>query len=97
MSDLLHRIRSIEERLKLVLASYEELKQEKEKLTFENAELIKEKIRLKKLNEQYILARDIAEEKVRQDSEHEVRVKEIKIELKQYISEIDNCLELLQN
>ncbi len=97
MSDLLHRIRSIEERLKLVLESYEELREANKNLTFENAELNKEKIRLKKLNESLIMARETAEEKVRKDSEHEVRVKEVKIELKHYISEIDNCLELLQN
>jgi len=82
--------------MKLV-KSFHELKDANQRLLFENAELNKEKIRLKELIEQVKMTHKTAEEKLRNDSEREESVTEVKIELKHYISEIDNCLELLQN
>lgn len=97
MQSILDKITAFEGKLRQTVSSLHSVNERNKVLTEENQNLHKERVRL--LDQISVFESRISElgELEKQDSSDGKEIREVKEKLRDYISEIDNCIELLQN
>ncbi len=97
MQDILDRIIAIEGKLRQTLQSLHNANERNKVLTEENQNLHTEKVRL--LDQIQGIESQIANsgKEIGEESSRDGNIVQVKEKLRDYISEIDNCIELLKN
>lgn len=97
MQDILDRIIAIEGKLRETMQSLYNANERNKVLTEENQNLHTEKVRLLDQIQDYESRIAMVGKKIGEDSNRDENIVQVKETLRDYISEIDNCIELLKN
>ena len=97
MQDILDRIIAIEGKLRETMQSLYSANERNKVLTEENQNLHTEKVQLLDQIQDYESRIAIVGKKKGEDSNRDENIVQVKETLRDYISEIDNCIELLKN